>query len=217
MPQMAYKIDFLVSYDNESLAEELRRVAKVLRKGTLTWSDINIYARVSAVTVRRKFGSISLAHQAAGLVPPKRRPSDDEVLGILADLWTITSKESGRSPKARELKKYRCPVSMTSIFRRFGSWNKALAAVAAAKSGRTTEASAEPPVKKAAPGRPPISIRRRFLVFKRDGYRCRICRRSGGELELDHVIPVCRGGNDVMNNLQTLCRKCNRGKGGNLE
>jgi hypothetical protein len=214
---MAYVIDFLVSYDDESLAEELRRVAKVLGKQTLTWSDINKHGRVSAYTVRRKFGSVGRAHEAAGLVPPKRRPSDDEVLKMLADLWTITSEESGRSPSALELKKYRCPVSMTSIIRRFGSWNKALLAAAAAKPGGRKQAGGAPKVKKAAAGRKPISIRKRFEVFKRDGYKCSICRRVGGELELDHVIPVCRGGNSNMNNLQTLCRKCNRGKGGELE
>ena len=163
---MAYVIDFLVSYDNESLAEELRRVAKMLRKRTLTWGDINRHARMSAFTVSRRFGSMSLAHEAAGLVPPKRRLSDDEVLGMLADLWTITSKESGRSPSVRDLRNYRCPVSMTSIIRRFGSWNKALLAVAAAKPGRVRKARSAPQVKKAAPGRAAISVRKRFHVFQ---------------------------------------------------
>ena len=33
------------------------------------------------------------------------------------------------------------------------------------------------------------------------------------QLEADHIIPVARGGETRMENLQTLCRKCNRTKG----
>lgn len=56
----------------------------------------------------------------------------------------------------------------------------------------------------------------RFAIFKRDGYRCRICgldADSGTRLELDHIIPVGKGGSDGEENLWTLCEDCNRGKG----
>lgn len=56
----------------------------------------------------------------------------------------------------------------------------------------------------------------RYKVLRRDGYRCQICGRSakdGVELEVDHIVPVSRGGKTEMSNLQTLCRECNRGKG----
>ncbi len=36
-------------------------------------------------------------------------------------------------------------------------------------------------------------------------------------LEIDHIIPVSKHGCTVENNLQTLCWKCNREKGANLE
>ena len=55
----------------------------------------------------------------------------------------------------------------------------------------------------------------RFEVLKRDGYRCRVCGRSrseGAQLEVDHIVPVSKGGKTIMSNLQTLCRECNRGK-----
>lgn len=58
-------------------------------------------------------------------------------------------------------------------------------------------------------------LRRRFLVFKRDGYRCQICGRSaleGARLEVDHKTPRAFGGNDNPLNLWTLCFECNRGK-----
>ena len=55
----------------------------------------------------------------------------------------------------------------------------------------------------------------RIEILKRDGYRCRICGRSaqdGVKLEVDHIVPVSKGGKTVASNLQTLCWDCNRGK-----
>ena len=44
---------------------------------------------------------------------------------------------------------------------------------------------------------------------------CQYCGACGRdvELEVDHVIPVSRGGTDDLKNLKTSCRECNRGKG----
>ena len=56
----------------------------------------------------------------------------------------------------------------------------------------------------------------RFRIIQRAGGRCHICGRSaqdGVELEVDHIIPIARGGDSRESNLQTLCRECNRGKG----
>jgi 5-methylcytosine-specific restriction endonuclease McrA len=49
-------------------------------------------------------------------------------------------------------------------------------------------------------------------VFARDGYRCVACG-SVDDLCVDHIIPVSRGGDTVLSNLQTLCGTCNRKKG----
>ena len=60
-----------------------------------------------------------------------------------------------------------------------------------------------------------ISLSKRFDVFTRDNYKCRICGRSaqdGALLEVDHIIPKSKGGSDKTENLQTLCFECNRGK-----
>ena len=57
--------------------------------------------------------------------------------------------------------------------------------------------------------RVPDSIRATVLV--RDGGRCRRCRRSIN-LEMDHIVPVSKGGKTEESNLQTLCRRCNRAK-----
>lgn len=48
-------------------------------------------------------------------------------------------------------------------------------------------------------------LRRRIL--ERDSFRCRKCRRWGGEV--DHIVPLARGGARYdPENLQTLCSGC---------
>lgn len=60
-----------------------------------------------------------------------------------------------------------------------------------------------------------ISAKLRFEVFNRDNFTCRYCGRKTPEviLELDHVIPLSKGGTDDLDNLITSCFECNRGKG----
>lgn len=57
----------------------------------------------------------------------------------------------------------------------------------------------------------------RDFIKKRDNYTCCNCGNStyiepNLLLEIDHIIPVSKGGRTVENNLQTLCWKCNRAK-----
>jgi hypothetical protein len=59
-----------------------------------------------------------------------------------------------------------------------------------------------------------ISKRLRFEVFKRDGFRCAYCGNSPEQcvLEVDHIEPRAKGGDDDTDNLITACFNCNRGK-----
>ena len=63
-------------------------------------------------------------------------------------------------------------------------------------------------------GRQPIPGKLRHKVFVRDNYRCVECGATNKEttLEIDHIIPVSKGGTNDISNLQTLCRECNRAK-----
>ena len=62
--------------------------------------------------------------------------------------------------------------------------------------------------------------RRWWQVLSRDRYTCRLCGRSaekhGVVLHVDHIVPRSKGGTDEMDNLRTLCMKCNLGRS-NLE
>lgn len=60
----------------------------------------------------------------------------------------------------------------------------------------------------------PLSVR--HLVTNRMGYRCRHCEVPGSTaqpLELDHLQPLSKGGDNHHSNLAWSCVSCNRGRG----
>ncbi len=61
-----------------------------------------------------------------------------------------------------------------------------------------------------------VSNKMRFAIYQRDGYRCRACGRKTDDLEIDHIMPIAKGGKTEYNNLQTLCRACNMKKSNNV-
>lgn len=62
-----------------------------------------------------------------------------------------------------------------------------------------------------------ISDKLRYTVLKRDSFKCCACGASPAkdpsvELHIDHIVPWSKGGETTLENLQTLCSKCNIGK-----
>lgn len=56
----------------------------------------------------------------------------------------------------------------------------------------------------------------RKAIFHRDNNQCVRCG-SNESLTVDHIIPISKGGTDTLDNLRTLCRKCNCSKGNRKE
>ena len=90
-------------------------------------------------------------------------------------------------------------------------------------NGETVEATAEYIAKKikskqtAQAQRSLMTNKLRTQIKERDHYTCQICVASTAEqslllLEIDHIVPVSKGGLSTPDNLQTLCWKCNRSK-----
>jgi len=210
---MRFEVDFLERNDAESIIADLRRVAKLLGTEKLRAKDLDRHGRAKYHAVRSQFGSLRKGLEAAGLKTTRFcKGTDEEVIKMLQDLWVLTLRDFGRRPRTLDVERYGLPIAAITIIKRFGSWKRAL--IAAAKADAGNGPGERPmPVRR----RRPIGAHERFLVFKRDLYRCRMCGRSGVEIEVDHIVPVCKGGTDRLDNLQTLCRKCNRGKGGETE
>lgn len=62
----------------------------------------------------------------------------------------------------------------------------------------------------------------REKIKERDNYTCQKCGLSINDeknllLEIDHIIPISKGGMSTEENLQTLCWKCNRTKGAKID
>ena len=59
----------------------------------------------------------------------------------------------------------------------------------------------------------------RQQIIQRDNYTCQKCGKhmsDGVGLQIDHIIPISKGGKTVASNLQVLCSKCNGSKSNKL-
>ena len=68
-----------------------------------------------------------------------------------------------------------------------------------------------------------MTTKLRELIKERDEYTCQnpscglsIMEEPNLLLEVDHIIPISRGGLSEPDNLQTLCWRCNRSKGSKM-
>jgi len=59
-----------------------------------------------------------------------------------------------------------------------------------------------------------LSKKLRFEVYKRDNFTCQYCGRKAPDviLNIDHIVPVSKGGTNEILNLITSCFDCNNGK-----
>jgi 5-methylcytosine-specific restriction endonuclease McrA len=215
---------------DECLAD-LKRVANKLGKSSVTTEEYKENGKFSPAPLVRHFGSWFAALDAAGLERTRTlHVTDEDYFVNLQKMWVSL----GRQPHYTEVQKPFSNYCAGAYEHRFGSWRKALEAFIAYVNQDKTEDTqtgqvrqqpnvpSEPlPAKtnkhdsRKAPGR--ISWRLRFLVMRRDNFKCRICGRSpatypGLVLHVDHVEARSKGGPTIMDNLQTLCEQDNIGK-----
>ena len=203
---------------DQELLDDLRRVARRLRKSFVSQREYPQHGRSWPSVMIRRFGSWNRALRAAGLKPRRTNIPTEELFKNLRRVWDTL----GRQPLKSELRRTLSEVSADTYQQRFGSWNGAVKAfVAWANAGRTGGKPPAPPPRAPRPRKTPRipSLRLRYAVLHRDGFRCRACGRSPGkdpgvELQVDHIRPWNLGGPTTIENLRTLCESCNLGKGG---
>ena len=199
----------------EELLEDLKKTAKARGKDTVGQKEYRQHGSFDDTTVRKRFGSWNNALKEAGLAISNEVNIPNEALfeNILI-LW----QHYGRQPRRSELAQEPSTISQSPYIRRFGSWIKALenfveyanSADVVAPQPQITNANNK------QTGRDP-SLRLRWHVLQRDRFTCCACGASPAndpsvELHVDHVTPWSKGGESVLENLQTLCAKCNLGK-----
>lgn len=201
--------------DDAELLADLKRVAEMLGASTVSMPKYSECGKYDNTTVARRFGSWNNALLKAGLtVSNEVNIPDERLFENILTLW----QHYGRQPRRRELAKTPSVVSQGPYIRRFSSWITALEAfVEYANAGGADAPSAlEKGENQPKTGRDP-SLRLRWHVLQRDRFTCCACGASpaltlGVELHVDHVVPWSKGGETVLENLQTLCSVCNLGK-----
>jgi hypothetical protein len=213
-----------MDYSDAALLAELRRAAKRIDPAApLSRKLYDRHGRISSNAVCRRFGDWQSALVKAGLARRVPSPHGGGRVRFTAELCLENLKalwlHLGRQPVARECDAPPSTVRSYIYTQRFGSWRRAvLAFLKWSRTGRLPVPASDCRPAGTRPGRR-IPAGLRHAVLKRDRYACRACGASPAKegattLEIDHIVPAAQGGPTTLDNLQTLCAACNRGKGG---
>lgn len=214
--------DYHRNVSDLELINDLKRVAQELNKETITIEDYNQNGNYNATTLTRRFKSWFRCLELANL-KMSRSPlniSNESLFEDIERVWILL----GKQPSYQDMSKY-SQYSIGTYEKRFNGWRGALNAfvdyINKSNEIDNEQLSTNNISRTATKTNRNINLRLRFLVMKRDDFKCRICGRSpattqGIELQVDHIIPWSKGGETTIDNLQTLCRDCNLGKS-NLE
>lgn len=215
----------LVRFKNQKiettdLISDLVTVAKMLEKNP-TIAEYNLNGKYESTVYIRRFGSWNKALEKAGLSINNKRWTERELIENLIAVWTRLC----RQPVRRDMdNKSISNISSGAYLRFYGMWSNALNACVEYSNNIEKELLPVENTSGKIIGRKTsrdINLRLRFLVMKRDKFKCCICGRSPAttpnlELHIDHIKPYSKGGETIIDNLQTLCSDCNLGKS-NLE
>ncbi len=130
---------------------------------------------------------------------------DEKCLANIANLWEYF----GRPPWYEELNGSASCVSAGVYDKRWGGLRKTLEVFLEWINSDVQRA--------VEPGSPDAGPALRFRSMKRDNFRCVACGRGpagvdGTELHVQHAIPLSKGGKTLIENLLTLCGRCDPDK-----
>lgn len=220
----------------EEILKDIIWVSKQLDKKQFSSSEYSTLGHFSAQTCFKYLETWNNALLLAGLEPYSvvsgKRIDDDALLQEIEKMWISL----GRQPTATDVRNGCSQYALNAYTRHFGGWRNALVAFVEWVNADKPEEIIIPEQPKAAspqnkpapvPTKPEhsttrdIGLRLRFRIMQRDNFKCCLCGASpaltpGVQLHIDHIVPWSKGGETVLENLQTLCSDCNLGKG-NLE
>lgn len=209
-------IDRTNSVSDKELLTDLIRVSEVTGNPKVTIEEYDTYGKFNSSTVARHFGTWNRALEKSGLEISNREYNIRELYDNLAEIWL----KLGRQPSRRDLALVKSPISYKAYERKFGKWSNALKSFVdyynstSELCDNNTLTNTQRTQHKNTRD---INLRLRFLVMKRDNFKCCACGTSPAKdpnvvLHVDHIIPFANGGETKIDNLQTLCSKCNLGK-----
>lgn len=204
-----------ISASADDLLADLRSVADALKTDTLTYAAYKKAGRFSPGTIERRFGSWQEGLRLVGLKSHHRKvDTQEELFENLALVW----EKLGHQPSRSELRAPLSQWSGSTYENQFRGWNAALIAFAewAEATDQELPPSESSQERTRRTKRQP-DLRLRFNVLRRDRFTCK-CGRSPAldpscVLHVDHVVAWSKGGETTLENLQTLCDRCNLGKG----
>lgn len=203
---------------DDELISDMIRVSQILNKTSLTAAEYDKYGEYHSRTISKRFRTWNDALVIANLDISNKFYSDIELYDNLAKIWISL----GKQPSRRDLIHVGSDISYKAYERRFGRWSTALKSFVEyfnATQDDFSEIAVNIDQKdlKYRTGSRDINLRLRFRVMSRDSFKCCFCGASPAkdpsvELHVDHIKPWSKGGITELDNLQTLCSKCNQGK-----
>ena len=201
------------------LLADVRRVAEKIKKSSVTMDEYKEFGKYSPSTLTRKMGSWFTILEKAGMEinrSPMNIPEED-LFKNLEEVWIKLGRQPGWVETRKPLSKY----AADTYAKRFGSWRKALEKFIeyVNKDENISPEDVTEPSEQTARHKTSRNInwRLRFIVMRRDNFKCKNCGRSPATdlsiiLHVDHIKAWANSGETVLGNLQTLCSVCNIGK-----
>ena len=206
---------------DQDLLADLQQVARERGKIALTRAEYDEHGKYSSTTCVRRFGSWFGGLESAGL-QKTRTPMNlpvEELFQNLEEIWV----RLGRQPRYGEIRKPHSKYSAKIYENRFGTWRKALEEFVtyvnsdeiAPTESKVTPFEAEQLDKHKT--KRTVSWRLRFIVMRRDSFRCRSCGRSPATdlsviLHVDHVKAWANGGETYLKICRLFVRNATSGR-----
>ncbi len=199
------------------LIEDLKRVAKEQNLSSLSMGEYKMYGSFDNSTIIRRFGTWNKALELSNLECRNHFHTELELFDNLERVWVA----KGKQPVRRDMdNKLYSTISSGAYMRKYGKWSDALKAFVE-YINQDIDSISYPETNIELEGHKTsrdINLRLRFKVLQRDSFKCCMCGASPAKdaavvLHIDHITPWSKGGETVIDNLQTLCSKCNWGKG----